>query len=681
MLDGFHSMKKRNSRLGILLSLAFVWAPTRVFAEVGAAEQARARFEVLVERIASAKSLDALFDGSALRPASASPEASASAVWDYQRLRQAKDLLSNGASIPGRPLYPFTFNLEGGGSITAQSAGLEGFVYALREIERTKGRGALAHHLDDYFNYLDSLLSPVPWAADARGRIAGIRDSALSKDEKYARLIEFTEAYTDSLRRELGRQNGSGWIKQARIYEIFPRAFNLAGKRRAEGRAMDAGFFADFGERDLAGIKKQGFDTIWIMGIFPIGERNRWGTGGGSPYSVRDHEAVNPELGTEEEFRQFVRRAHSSGMKIILDFIPNHTSMDSKLLAEDPAYFIHREADPARPRSPPYGSFDYDSNGKTYWVSHGGYDNNGSKDYWVDTAQVDYSNPAMRRRMAGIVQGWVRRFGVDGFRVDMAYQVLNVYFSRNWGVRMPQREFLEEMITEVRSEYPGTGFIAEAYDGWDALSSCGFDLIYGKNNVDRPGGHHGWYDALQSRDPGWIREAVRRAAFLRWQKGGSDTMDFVGNHDEASPKRAFGPWEQGAAYLTLMMPGATLFYGSQEIGFDKPNIEKEPKSLPFSVPVKVDWASPDPGTKAFYQKTFEESRSLHASLGESDIEALDGASQGWAGYALVSRAGGRKAVVLANPSDRGVRVDVYRPDLGVEYHGELPPFGHNLIRY
>ena len=219
-----------------------------------------------------------------------------------------------------------------------------------------------------------------------------------------------------------------------------------------------------------------------------------------------------------------------------------------------------------------------------YWISHGGYDNNGSKDYWTDTAQVNYANPAMRRRMIGIVKDWVRLYGVDGFRVDMAYQVLNAYFGRNWGVRLPRREFLEELITEVRTDYPGTGFIAEAYDGWDALSSSGFDLIYGKNNIGRPCGHHGWFDALASRDPGWIREAVRRAGFLHWQTGGADMMDFVGNHDEAGPQRTFGPWARGASFLTLMMPGSVLFYGSQEIGYDKPNLEKEPKSIPFSHP-------------------------------------------------------------------------------------------------
>lgn len=628
----------------------------------------------------TAESLGALFDGSASRAPAVFLGAKAQG-WDYQSLRRTKDLLSNGGTYGGRAILPFSFNLKGGGTATAQSAGLEGFLYEERRLSKEKGRDAVLANLDDYFKYLDALLSQSDAARDARARIAAIRASSVPAEEKYAGLIGYVTEYTDGLRREMGRRDGSAWIKRARIYEIFPRAYNLEGKRRAAGRAMKAGFFADFGERDLLELKGQGFDTLWVMGIFPIGERGRWGTGGGSPYSVKDHETVHPDLGTPEEFRSFVRRVHSVGMKVVIDFIPNHTSMDSKLLAEDPAYFIGREADPSRPRSPPYGSFDYDSKGRIFWVSHGGYDNNGSKDYWVDTAQVNYANPAMRRRMIGIVKDWVRLYGVDGFRVDMAYQVLNSYFARNWGVRLPRREFLEELITEVRADYPGTGFIAEAYDGWDTLSSSGFDLIYGKNNIDRPGGHHGWFDALASRDPGWIREAVRRAGFLHWQTGGAGMMDFVGNHDEAAPQRTFGPWTRGASFMTLMMPGSILFYGSQEIGYDKPNLEKEPKSIPFSVPATVDWKNADPGTKRFYNETFAAAKSLHASLGESDLEALDGASSGWAGYLLTSRAGGKKAAVVANPTGNRVDVRISLPELGIDYRGALPPYGSALLRF
>ena len=83
-------------------------------------------------------------------------------------------------------------------------------------------------------------------------------------------------------------------------------------------------FFPDFQAQDLRDIKSEGFDTLWVMGIFPIGKRNAFGTAGGSPYSVLDHEGVHPDLGTFEDFRAFVGRAHAAGLKVIIDFIPNH---------------------------------------------------------------------------------------------------------------------------------------------------------------------------------------------------------------------------------------------------------------------------------------------------------------------------------------------------------------------
>ena len=274
--------------------------------------------------------------------------------------------------------------------------------------------------------------------------------------------------------------------------------------------------------------------------------------------------------------------------------------------------------------------------------------------------------------MVRIVRGWVGRTGVDGFRVDMAYQVLNRYFAHNWGLKMPEREFLEELITSVKSAYPATGFIAEGYDGWDELSAAGFDLVYGKNDMGRAGGHAGWYDSLTSRDPGRIRAAIERAAFLQWQAGGSGTLDFVGNHDEASPERAFGPWRRGAAFLTLLMPGSLLFYGSQEIGFDRPNLDREPKSLPFSVPVSVDWKG-DPQTTAFYQDAFAKAAALRRRFPEARIQALD-SQGGWVGYALVPQGQTKAAaLVLANPTDHAAAVQT------PGWSGTLGPLGYALV--
>jgi len=611
---------------------------------------------------------------------------------DLTTLREAKSLLGDGTNLPdGSPILPFVFRLTDGGVVTAPAAGLEGFLFGETGISASRGSGAISHHYQDYLNYIDALLAPVAWAVGARHEIRRIDASTTNPAEKYQRLMTFVAQYTAALRRQVAASDGAAWVRTARIYEIFPRAFNLAGKRAAEGRSSGSSsrFFADFGTRDLDAIRNQGFDAIWVMGIFPIGERNRSGTGGGSPYSIMDHDAVHPDLGTRDEFRAFTARAHAAGLRVIIDFVPNHTSMDSKLLNTDPRFFVGKPAEPGRV-DPPEGYFAHRDlkGGRDWWIRNGAFLYGGSRAYWNDTAQVDYSNPIFRREMIRIVKRWVADCGVDGFRVDMAYLDLNDFFRQTWGFElggpMPEREFMEELTTEVKSQFPGTAFIAEGYDRWDDLSKAGFDLIYSKNSMERPGGHQGWYDSLASRDPGQIREAIRRASYLHWQEGASGGLSFIGNHDEASPQRAFGPWTGGASFLTLMMPGGLLFYGSQEVGFDQPD-PREPKSIPFGVPVEIDWKA-DPSVKRFYDETFRLSGWLRAELGEADVEALpwEGDPQ-WVGYLLKPRRpkpGGPKAVaVLANPTGGNVDVRFRQPQLGIDYSGTLAPFGYDLARF
>lgn len=618
-----------------------------------------------------------VFDGSRIR--------AAGTEW----LPDAKDILARGTKAPdGRPILPFTFNITDGGKVTAPSAGLEGFYWAEREVRRIHGKEAVMHHLADYFSYIDALLAPVSWSAEARQELRAIAAQDLSPGDRYDRLMEFVSSYTDKLRRAVSAADAAGWARSARVYELFPRAYNLRGRRQARGGSgPDTGkFFADCTEDDLRDIQQKGFDAIWAMGIMPIGERNRWGTGGGSPYSVRDHEGISPDLGTIDDFRNFVAKAHSVGMRVIMDFIPNHTSMDSKLLKEHPEYFVHRDAGQGEP---PRGYFEQTApNGRKLWVRNGGYDAWGTRDYWTDTAQVDYSNPGMRREMVRIVGSWISRTGVDGFRVDMAYQVTNAYFGRNWagelGAPLPRREFLEELITEAKGRWPGTAFLCEAYDRFDDLSNIGFDLIYSKNNMDRPGGHTGLYDALTSKDPGWIREALRRQAFLDWQRGGMAQIVFTGNHDEVSPQRALGPWMAGATFLTLLMPGAQLFYGSSEIGFDAA-VDHEHKPIPFSVPVSVDWQGAKPDVAAFYDQTFKVQRWLKERMGETVMEALppEGYPR-WVGYLLwpnTPKEGSPKAVaVLANPTDQTVTVEFTHPRLGA-HRSTLAPYGYDLVSF
>jgi len=645
--------------------------------------------KALVENLSSARNADSMnaqlkrfYDGS---PRGNLPVRTDSS---YQRLQQMRSLLSLGTpKSDGGMIGPFVFRPDNGRSYTAPTAGLEGFVYAEGQVEAANGADSIRHHLQDYGRYLDDLLAPIPWAADARKHVRNLLSGPGSDAAKYDQLMAFMRQYTETLRAQVAASDKSRWLRQARIYEIFPRAYNLAGKRAALGRTPGGGrpFFADFGTQDLQDIKDLGFDAVWVMGIFPIGERNRSGTGGGSPYSIKDHESLNPELGTPEDFRGFVARAHELGMRVLIDFVPNHTSMDSKLLTSHPDYFLHKDADPSHPDTPDDGYFVQadPATGQKLWIHHGGFNVFGSVSFWNDTAQVDYSNESLRRELVRIERSWVERFGVDGFRVDMAYLDLNANFSRTWGVSMPQREFMEELITSIKAAYPATAFMAESYDNWDELSACGFDLIYGKNSMDRPGGHTGWYDAVQSRNPGWIRAAVERVEYLQWQKGGSDMLDFIGNHDESSPARAFGPWMRGASFLTLLLPGGQLFYGSQEIGFDAgggPGVE--PKSIPFNVPVQVDWKGADPAVSQFYQDAFRAAIAVRAHLANASLKALH--PQGdpaWVGYALVA-AGEKKpgALVLANPTAQSVAVDFRDSQLGTGWVGTLPAYGYTLVQ-
>ncbi len=617
------------------------------------------------------------------------PGASGSPRSDYPDLRATKQLLSEGPTDGS--IKPFHFRFSDGGSLTAQGSGLEGFVYAEDRIGRLRGRSELHGYLGDYFKYLEALLGSVSWAEDARARIREIQASAAGPMAQYAELMSFVGRYTESLRDKVAASDSARWAKTARIYEIFCRAYNLKGKREAEGgrpqSLQEKRFFADFREKDLRRIRAQGFDTIWVMGIFPIGKRGAMGSAGGSPYSIQDYESIHPDLGTSQEFKAFVSRAHRAGLRVIIDFVINHSSMDSKLLQEHPEFFIGR---PAGEGPPPRGFFDIvDARGSRRWIRHGGYDSYGSLAFWEDTAQLDYSNPRLRRKMISIVEGWVRDYQVDGLRVDMAYQILNRYFQRNWKgdeVQMPRREFLEELITEIKGKYPGTAFIAEGYDGWDELSRVGFDSIYGKNTMERPGGHVGWYDALTSRDPAHIRAAIERQAFLHWQEGGSGMLSFIGNHDEAAPLRAMGPWMEGASFLTLLLPGSLLFYGSQEIGFDAsnadPNVEG-PKSIPFGRPVQVDWKNADPKISRFYRQTFSLAGELKRDAPAPRLEPIAAEGKDWVGYWLRPSKPGRlrAAAILANPSEREAEVRLEDPELGVQYQGSLPAFGYRLIRF
>ncbi|NDC38480.1 MAG: hypothetical protein EBZ48_10565, partial [Proteobacteria bacterium] len=286
------------------------------------------------------------------------------------------------------------------------------------------------------------------------------------------------------------------------------------------------------------------------------------------------------------------------------------------------------------------------------------------------------SNPDTRDLVIAQVKDLIEIYGVQSFRIDSAYQLLNRYFEGNWNGEMqapiPEREFLDRLITEIKSEFPGVAFVAEAFDGWDDLSECGFDLIYGINDMLRRGGHmhHGWHDSLVSRDPWRIRQALRRAEFLHWQEGGADMLTFFGQHDKTAPWNELGEWKWGAAALTLLKPGALSVYSGTDAQFEAP-CKEDRKMITFNEPTKINWKGLHSDFGLFQRRLGELFARMHDRLGELTFQTLlpTNHEERWVGYIITGNtlgAAGEKVIVIANPSDHPTTVTVSRPDLGID---------------
>ncbi len=167
------------------------------------------------------------------------------------------------------------------------------------------------------------------------------------------------------------------FLSESVIYEIFVRNYSNAGT---------------FNEiyNDLDRIKKLGANIIWFMPLNPNGKFGKKG-GHGSPYSISDYFTINPEYGNEKQFSDICEKAHDLDMKVLIDVVFNHTSMDSVLLKSNPEWFLKDEN----------GNF-----------------TRKFKD-WNDIYDLDFSNLDLWDYLVDILKKWID-FGVDGFRCDVA---------------------------------------------------------------------------------------------------------------------------------------------------------------------------------------------------------------------------------------------------------------------
>jgi len=237
-----------------------------------------------------------------------------------------------------------------------------------------------------------------------------------------ATLLFSSIAFAQQTTRDFSKENARSspdWVKDAVIYEIYPRQYSQKG---------------DFNSitNDLDRLKDLGVTVLWLMPIHPIGKEKSKGTIG-SPYAVKDFYAINSDYGTKADLQKLINEAHRRGMKVIIDIVANHTAWDSVMMKNKAFYTQDKSGNII----PPVAD-------------------------WKDVADLNYDNAELRKYMIEMLKAWIRDYDLDGFRCDVAGFV--------------PTDFWETARVEVDKIKPDTIWLAE-WESPDLLVKA-FDLDY-----------------------------------------------------------------------------------------------------------------------------------------------------------------------------------------------------------
>ncbi|PLV60311.1 alpha-amylase family glycosyl hydrolase [Thermotoga sp. KOL6] len=294
-------------------------------------------------------------------------------------------------------------------------------------------------------------------------------------------------------------------IKKLVIYEAFARAY-----------PGDKGKKFDSLAKDLERIKGMGINTVWLMPIHPPGVEGRKGTLG-SPYAIRDYYEIDPYIGTKEDFKRFIERAHELNMFVLMDMVLNHAAVDNVLIKKHPEWFLRDEKGNFARKVPD----------------------------WSDVVDFDYSNGELREYMIGMMEYWVKEFDVDGFRCDVAGLVPLDF----WLQARSKLDRIKKLI-----------WISETHDPHMYQA---FDITYDYD------GYYRFRDFIEGK--GSLREYID---FLRMQDHiyprGYLKMRFLENHDQPRiakllSREALLHW---IAFL-FTMKGVPLIHNGQEYGLEE----------------------------------------------------------------------------------------------------------------
>ena len=304
------------------------------------------------------------------------------------------------------------------------------------------------------------------------------------------------------------------------------------------------------------------FDAIWLMGVWQTGEQSRtlalnnashpgewtdllpdWKPDDvvASPYSIAGYRVADT-LGGPAALAELRKRLARRGIKLILDFVANHTAPEHPWISTNRKFYI----------VVPDGCLEQMEKGACFKAEDGahlacGRDPNFPP--WSDTVQLNFANPEVHSELIRLLQGIAAQ--CDGVRCDTAMLMLKDVFNRVWGALAGEMhaEFWDVAIAEIRKVAPQFLFVAEAYWGthWH-LQRLGFDFTY-DNEL---------YQRLLRRDIAGVRAHLT----ADWEFA-RKLLRFTENHDEARATAAFGDNNKAASLLTLTLPGAHLMHEGQ----------------------------------------------------------------------------------------------------------------------
>ncbi|MET9632290.1 alpha-amylase family glycosyl hydrolase [Lentzea sp. NPDC006480] len=330
------------------------------------------------------------------------------------------------------------------------------------------------------------------------------------------------------------------WPEEPVIYEINTAVW-LGELSREAGRLIT---LADVPAAAWHAVTPAGVDAVWLMGVW---ERSLLGLAMananpglrssfhealpdlqaqdvlGSPYCVRRY-VVAEEFGGDEGLARARAELAARGVRLVLDYVPNHVAPDHPWVVDHPEFFVRKENGEIELGRDPYFPA------------------------WPDVVQLDAFSPALRTAATMTLSSVAAR--CDGIRCDMAMLVTNEVFSRTWGFPAPERDFWPEIIGGLRAQHPETVLIAEAY--WDMewmLQQQGFNFCYDKR----------LYDRLVSGDVQGVREHLRADPGYQ-----SRLLRFLENQDEPRVLSELNPdAARAAAVVIATLPGATLWHEGQ----------------------------------------------------------------------------------------------------------------------